>query len=55
MSDKLKTAEMYYAVARDLRFQEQRYRETAAILEQIADQLCEQNMKATLSDEGKHG
>ena len=43
----LDLAEAYYKVAEDMGFQARRYGEIANVLNQMADRLCEQNMKQT--------
>lgn len=45
MSDRLKLAESYYAVAADLQEQGERMLNTAEILNIVADRLCEENMR----------
>ena len=45
MSERLKLAESYYAVSRDMARQGKWYIEVAEQLSQLADSLCEQNMQ----------
>ena len=47
MSELLQMAEHYYAVARDLEWRAARMHEMGKNLFDIADRLCEQNMKQT--------
>lgn len=50
MSELLKMAESYYAVANDLKAQGQRLMEIADLVGRMADSMCEENMRRQKPD-----